>query len=215
MKNIPDETVLINKDGKPGVLKRHESWIIVVSFVLGLVFQFLLLNLPIITITTQTSEPYYVTEVSYQPVNGDGGSGQTETPADVVADGYFTVVPAGVILPFRVDSDGAHLAGTFENTIPGSFVIYNSANRIVWEKLGNRGTIDIDLPSGSYRAKFQESTMWGEDVYIYLALTQPASTASTTPQETARYQAVSTLVRKENVVSRQEKVSLWQLITKS
>jgi hypothetical protein len=128
-----------------------------------------------------------------------------------IADSYYTVVPYGVIVLFQINRPDSRLTGTFENSIPGSFLIYDSANHIVWEKLGSRGTIDLNLPPGSYRAKFQENLMWGEDVYIYLALGWNEIEYRTIAQEISKYREVPKIVKTERIAWKEDKHSLWEL----
>jgi hypothetical protein len=189
--------------------------LIAIGALAGLIVQIILLNLPIVTVSTETREPYYVTETSYQPYasNEYPITEQSVQKNIVIADGYSKVVPSGVIVPFQIDRPGSRLTGTFENTIPGSFVIYNSSNRIIWEKLGNRGNLDLNLPPGSYKAKFQENLMWGEDVYIYLAIEWDEVAQGTTSQEISGYREMPVIVSKERVVLKDVKYSIWQLIT--
>ena len=192
-----------------------QIWLIAIGALAGLIIQIILLNLPIFTLSTETLEPYYVTETSYQPYTSTEYV-VTETSIQknmVIADGYYTVVPSGVIVPFLIDKPGSRLTGIFENTIPGSFLIYNSSNHIIWEKIGSRGNIDLILPPGNYKAKFQENLMWGEDVYIYLAIGWNEIEQGTTAQKISRYHEVPVVVSKERMVLKEDKYSIWELIT--
>jgi hypothetical protein len=174
----------------------------------------ILFALPILTVAIETVAPYQVTEVNNQPYTTTEYYAQ-QSPVEksiVISDGYYTVVPSGIIIPFSVDKSGARLTGTFINTIPGSFVIYNSANRIFWEDLGNAGTIDIPLQPGHYKAKFQENIMWGEDVYIQLRLVWNEVESYTASKEITKYQQVPVTVEKQGKQIREDRMSIWQLI---
>ncbi len=52
-------------------------------------------------------EPYYVTEKT--------------TKNSIIADGYYKVMPGGIIIPFNVNYDNCKLYGYYENPIPGRF----------------------------------------------------------------------------------------------
>jgi len=178
--------------------------------VLAIVF-----TLPFKAVTVETTEPYYVTEISREPYSTTEyyPSEQSIQKDRIIVDGYYTVVPSGIILPFQIDRPDARLIGTFENTIPGSFVIYNSANRIIWEKLGtSRGIINLALPPGEYRAKFQENIMWGEDLYICLSIRWNETQGTTTGKEITQYREVTRVVEKERKVLKEDKLSIWRLI---
>lgn len=198
---------------KPGNAKVIS--LIVIGALAGVIIQIIAFSLPIVTVPIETKESYYVTETSYQPYTSIENA-VTDTGAQkaiTVSDGFYTVVPSGITIPFRIDRPDSQLTGIFENTVPGSFLIYNSANRIIWEKLGSRGNIDLNLPPGNYRAKFQENLMWGEDVYIYLAIRWKEIENGTTAQEITGYHEVPVLVSKERIVLKEGKYSIWQLVT--
>ena len=191
------------------------SWIkFIAGSLASLIIVAIVFTLPVKAVTVETTEPYYVTEISHEPYSTTEyyPSEQSTQNNRIIVDGYYTVVPSGIIIPFRIDRPDAWLMGTFENTIPGSFVIYNSANRIIWEKLGNRGTINLVLPQGEYRAKFQENIMWGEDLYIYLSIGWNEIQGTTTVKEITQYREVPRVVEKERKVLKEDKVSIWRLI---
>jgi len=174
----------------------------------------IIFTFPVKAVTVETTEPYYVTEISHEPYSTTEyyPSEQSIQKDRIIVDGYYTVVPFGITIPFQVDRPDALLMGTFENTIPGSFVIYNSANRIIWEKLGSRGTINLVLPPGEYRAKFQENVMWGEDIYIFLSIRWNEMQGLTAGKEIIQYREVVRVVEKERKVLKEDKLSIWRLI---
>jgi len=198
----------------PGNVRR--IWLISAGALMGVTILIILLTVPIITVAVETREPSYVTTTSSQPytVTEYSVTDASIPKTAILAEGYYTVVPSGIIVPFLVDKPGSRLTGVFENTIPGSFVIYNSSNRIIYEKLGNRGTIDLFLPPGNYRAKFQENVMWGEDVYISLALGWTEIEQRTTAQEVSRYHEVPVQVSTDRIVLKEDKYSIWELVTR-
>ena len=192
-----------------------QIWLIAIGALACLLIQIILLNLLIVTVSMETLEPYYVTETSYQPYALTENV-VTETSVQknmTIAEGYYIVVPYGVIVPFQIDRPSSHLTGTFENSISGSFLIYDSANHIIWEKLGSQGNIDLNLPPGNYRAKFQENLMWGEDVYIYLALGWNEIEHVITAQKISGSDGVPIIISKEKMVLKEVKCSIWELIT--
>jgi hypothetical protein len=185
-----------------------------VASVIGLMVLAIIFTVPIFTVPVETEVLYKVAEVSYQPyTTTEYYSQQSPTEKSMtISDGYYTVVPSGIIIPFSIDKSGARLTGTFNNTIPGSFRIYNSANRIIWEELGNAGYVDITLQPGQYKAKFQENIMWGEDVYIYLAINWTEAESYTASQEITKYQEVPVVVEKQRKVIQEARISIWQLL---
>jgi hypothetical protein len=191
------------------------SWIkFIAGSLASLVVMAIIFTFPVKAVTVETTEPYYVTEISQEPYSTIEyyPSEQSIQKDRVIADGYYTVVPFGIIVPFQIDRPDARLMGSFENTIPGSFVIYNSANRIIWEKLGSRGVIDLALPPGEYRAKFQENIMWGEDLYIFLSIRWNEVQGLTTGKEITQYREVVRVVEKERKVLKEDRLSIWRLI---
>lgn len=207
-----------NAKAEKPLLKAHpgkQKWLITIGALVGLIMFIILLNLPIATVSREILEPYYVTEISYQPCElTEYVITETSIQKDIIiSDGYYTVVPSGITIPFQIDRPDSQLIGKFENTIPGSFLIYNSANHIIWEKLGSEGNMDLKLPPGNYKAKFQENLMWGEDVYIYLALRWNEIEHKTTAQEVSSYCETPVVVSKERIALKESKYSIWQLIT--
>ena len=191
------------------------SWIKFIAGALAsLIVMAIVFTFPVKAVTVETTESYYVTEISQEPYSTTEyyPSEQSIQKDRIIADGYYTVVPFGIIIPFQIDRPDARLMGSFENTIPGSFVIYNSANRIIWEKLGSRGTIDLALPPGEYRAKFQENIMWGEDLYIFLCTRWNEMQGLTAGKEITQYREVVRVVEKERKVLKEDRLSIWRLI---
>lgn len=207
-----------NAKAEKPLLKAHHSkkiWLVAIGAVAGFIILIMLLTLPIITVSRETLEPYYVTGTNYQPCKlTEYVTTETSIQKDIIiSDGYYTVVPSGITIPFQIDRPDSRLTGKFENSIPGSFLIYSSTNHIIWEQLGSRGNIDLALPPGNYTAKFQENLMWGEDVYIYLAITWNEIEHGTTAQEISSYCETPVAVSEERIVLKEDKYSIWQLIT--
>lgn len=191
--------------------------LIAMGVVAGLAIHITLLNLPVVTLSVERQEPYYVTETSYQPVTlyEDYSTEKLIPKQAIIAEGRYKVVPSGVIIPFRIDRPDSRLTGIFENSIPGSFLIYNAANSIIYEKLGSGGNIDLTLQPGNYKAKFQENLMWGEDVYIYLAVDWSEIETGAATQETSILREINTVVSKERTVLEETKYSIWDIISGS
>jgi len=189
-------------------------------FVAGIVTAFVLIAivfaLPLKVITTETTETYYVTEMKQEAysVSEPYVTEEAYEKTNVFADGFYKVIPSGIIIPFNIDKPDAQLVGRFENPIPGSFAIITAANRILWETLGTRSNIDLTLPQGQYRARFKENVMWGEDCYIYLAMKWTETQQVTKYKETTEYQEVPVQVEKQRTIMKQDRISVWEQIFK-
>jgi hypothetical protein len=170
--------------------------------------------LPLRTITTETIETYYVTEIEQEAysVSEPYITEEVYEKTEVFAEGFYQVVPSGIIIPFNIDKPNAQLVGQFENPIPGSFAIITSANRILWETFGNQGTIDLPLSQGNYLARFRESIMWGEDCYIYLAMKWTEVQEVTKYNEITKYREVPVQVEKQRTIVKQDRISIWKQI---
>jgi hypothetical protein len=170
--------------------------------------------LPLRTITTETIETYYVTEIEQEAysVSEPYITEEVYEKTKVFADGFYQVVPSGIIIPFNIDKPNAQLVGQFENPIPGSFAIITSANRILWETLGSRGDIDLPLSQGKYLARFRENVMWGEDCYIYLEMKWTEAQEVTKYKEITKYREVPVQVEKQGTIVKQYRVSIWEQI---
>lgn len=144
-------------------------------------------------------EPYYVTEKT--------------TKNSIIADGYYKVMPGGIIIPFNVNYDNCKLYGYYENPIPGRFAILGIGDKVIWEIMGNRGVINIELNKGTYKALFKEDVMWSEDCYIKLQLEWVELVEIIKYREIVKYIENSKLIENyitENVTKR---ISLWQYLT--
>jgi len=187
-------------------------------FVAGIVAGFILVAiifaLPLKTISTETIETYYATEIRQEPytVTEPYVSREVYEQTKVFVDGYYKVVPNGIIIPFHIDKPDARLVGKFENSIPGSFVIITVPNRIIWETFGNRGNMDLPLSPGQYRTRFQENIMWGEDCYIYLAMKWTEIKEATEYKEITKYREVPVQVEKQRTTVKQGRISIWKQI---
>ena len=170
--------------------------------------------LPLRTISTETIETYYVTEMKQEAysVSEPYITEEIYEKTEVFADGFYKVVPSGIIIPFNIDKPNAQLVGQFENPIPGSFAIITSANRILWEALGSRSDIDLPLSQGKYLARFLESAMWGEDCYIYLEMKWTEVQEVTKYKEITKYREVPVQVEKQRTVVKQYRISIWEQI---
>lgn len=187
-------------------------------FVAGILAGFVLIAiifaLPLKTVSTKTTETDYVIEKRQEPyvVSEPYVTEEVRQKTNVFADGFHTVVPYGIVIPFYIDKPEARLVGEFQNPIPGSFIILDQFNHIVWEKLGSRGTIDLPLPPGQYRAKFQENLMWGEDCSIYLATKWSEVEQVINYREVIKYREVPVQAEKQRTIIKQDRISLWKHI---
>lgn len=189
-------------------------------FVAGIIAGFILVAiifaLPLKTVSTETTETYYTTEIKQEPymVIEPYVTREVYEQTKVFADGYYKVVPSGIIIPVYIDRPDAQLIGKFENPIPGSFVILTTPNRIIWETFGSRGNIDLLISPGQYLARFQENIMWGEDCYIYLAMKWTEAQEVTKYKEITKYREVPVQVEKQRTIIKQDRISIWKQIFK-
>ena len=184
----------------------------VAGVLVGFALVAIVFALPLVTMSTETTDTEYATELRQEAyaVNEPYIIEETNEGMQVIASGFYKVVPNGVVIPFYVDKPNARLVGQFENTIPGSFTVFNVSNHIIWEILNSsRGIIDLPLPQGPYQAKFQENVMWGEDCYIHLAIKWTEVNQVTKYQEVIRYRQVPVQVERYKTTVKEEKISIW------
>ena len=170
--------------------------------------------LPVKTVTTETVESYYVTEIKREAytVTEPYTAEEVQEQTRVIADGYYTSVPLGITFPFTIGEPDARLVGTYENPFTGTFKVTALPNKIVWEKLGSRGDIDVLLCEGEYQATFQENIMWGQDCYMYLAVQWLEMIEVTRYREITKYRDVPVQVEKQRTTTGQEKMSVWKYL---
>jgi len=189
-------------------------------FVAGVIAAFVLIAivfaLPLKVLSTETTETYYVTEMKQEAytVSEPYVTEEAYEENKVFADGFYKVVPSGVVIPFHIDKPNAQLIGKFENSIPGSFVIITTPNRIIWEIFGSRGNIDLLISPGQYLARFQEDIMWGEDCYIYLTMKWTETQEVTKYKEITKYREVPVQVEKQRTIIKKDRISIWKQILK-
>jgi hypothetical protein len=189
-------------------------------FVAGIITAFVLIAivfaLPLKIISTETTETYYVTEMKQEAysVSEPYVTEETSEETKVFADGFYKVIPSGIVIQLNIDKPDAQLVGKFENPIPGTFAIITVANRILWETFGTRSAIDLPLPQGQYRARFQENIMWGEDCYIYLTMKWTETKQVTKYKEVTEYREIPAQVEKQRTIIKQNRISTWEQIFK-
>ena len=189
-------------------------------FVGGIITAFALIAivfaLPLKVISTETIETYYVTEMKQEAysISEPYVTEEILEKTEVFADGFYKVIPSGIIISFNIDRPDAQLVGKFENPIPGSFAIITSANRILWETLGSQSAIDLPLSQGQYLARFRENVMWGEDCYIYLAMKWTEVQEVTKYKEITKYREVPVQIEKQRTIAKQDRISMWKQIFK-
>ena len=189
-------------------------------FVGGIITAFALIAivfaLPLKVISTETIETYYVTEMKQEAysISEPYVTEEILEKTEVFADGFYKVIPSGIIISFNIDRPDVQLVGKFENPIPGSFAIITSANRILWETLGSQSAIDLPLSQGQYRARFRENVMWGEDCYIYLAMKWTEVQEVTKYKEITKYREVPVQIEKQRTIAKQDRISIWKQIFK-
>ena len=179
----------------------------------AIVFTCVIFAIPLKTVPHQTTKTCYETKMETESyvVKEPHVTQEMLEKSEILFDGFGTVVPEGFDIPFFIDKSNARLAVTFQNPFPGGLYIY-SAGRIVYEKLGNQGTFEIPLPEGNYKAKFRENLMWGEQVYVRLAMKWTELEEVTRYKEVIEYREVPVEVEKQKTTTEYEKVSIWELI---
>jgi hypothetical protein len=186
----------------------------VAGIIVGFILVAIIFALPLKTNSTETKETYYATEIKQEPytVSEPYTTSKVYEQTKVFADGFYKVVPSGIVVPFYIDKPDARLTGKFENPIPGSFLVITAPNRIIWETFGSQGNIDLPLLPGQYRARFQENIMWGEDCYIYLAMKWTETQEVTEYREITKYREVPVQVEKQKTTLKQDRISIWKQI---
>jgi len=171
-------------------------------------------SFPLKTVPYQTLETYYETEMQQESyiVSEPYVTEESHEKSEVIFDGFEYVVPSGVNIYFRVNRPNTRVVGSFENPIPGGFYIYSPSGRVIYEKLGDRGTFEIPLLEGKYRAQFREDVMWSEQVYIKLSLKWAELEQVTRYKEVIKYREVPVQVEKKRTVTEYKKVSMWKYI---
>lgn len=193
----------------------RDHWkMLVAGIFIGFALIAIVFALPLVTISTKTIETEYATEMKQESyvLNEPYITRELVERTKVVASGFYKVLPSGVIVPFSVDKPASLLIGQFENTIPGSFNVLTDNNRIIWEMLGSRGTINLSLPPGEYQARFRENIMWGEDCYLYLAIKWTDTEQITRYQPVVKYREVPIQIEKQQTTITAEKVSVWKYL---
>jgi len=189
-------------------------------FVAGIIAAFVLIAivfaLPLKIISTETTETYYVIETKQEAytVSEPYLTEEVQEKIDVFADGFYKVLPSGITIPFNIDKPDAELVAKFENPISGSFIIITAPRRIIFETYGSRGDINLLIPPGQYQARFQESVMWGEDCYIYLAVKWTETQQVTKYNEITKYREVPVQVEKQRTIVNKDGISIWEQIFK-
>ena len=170
--------------------------------------------IPLKVVTEQKVETYLETEIRKETyvVKEPYVEKELHTKSVVFFDGYETVVPNGVDIPFSIDKPNALLVGEFNCSISGGFYVYTSTNRIVYEMLGSQGTFQISLLPGNYKARFRENILWGEQVYMRVAMEWTEVEEVTKYKETVQHRDVPVQTERQRIVTTTEKKSIWQLI---
>jgi hypothetical protein len=174
----------------------------------------IIFSIPLKETTVQEVETFFETEMSKETyvVKEPYIEKELRTKSVVFFDGYATVVPNGVDVPFGIDKPNALLVGEFNCSIPGGFYVYTSTNRIVYEMLGSQGSFRISLLPGNYKARFRENVVWGEQVYMRVAMEWTEIEEITKYKETTQQREVPVQKEKQRIITTTEKKSIWQLI---
>jgi hypothetical protein len=170
--------------------------------------------LPLKTVTEEKTETYYETEFRQEtyPVSEAYESQELVTRSLKLAEGNYTVVPFGIVIPFKVEQESARITGDFENSIPGKFSITTIGDRVIWEMKGTKGTVDVGLPAGEYNAVFREDVMWGEDCTINLKLLWSEYGTVTRYRTVDTVKSVPVMVEKQKLVTESFNVPFWKYL---
>jgi len=171
-------------------------------------------SIPLKDVTVQKVETYLDTSIKKETyvVKEPYVEKELSTKSVVFFDGYATVVPNGVDVPFSIDKSNALLVGEFNCSIPGGFYVYSSTNRIVYEMLGSQGNFRISLLPGNYKARFRENVVWGEQVYIRINMEWTELEEVTKYKESVQQREVPIQTEKQRIITTTDKKSIWQLI---
>lgn len=174
----------------------------------------IIFSIPLKEVQKQTIETYFDTEIRKETyvVKEPYVEKELRKKSVPIFDGESIVVPGGVDVPFSIDKPNALLAGEFNCPIPGGFYVYSSTGRIIYEMLGNKGDFQVSLLPGSYKARFRENVVWGEKVYMRLAIEWTEAEEVTKYTETMAYREIPVQTEKQRIVTTKEKKSIWQLI---
>ena len=192
-----------------------DNWqFLVAGILVGFALIAIIFALPLKTVSTETTEIYYVTEMKEEPysVQQPYTTEEVHEKTEILIDGLYKIVPGGVVVPFYIDKPDARLVGEFENPISGMFVIIDARNHIIWEKLGSRGTIDYPISEGKYKAKFREDVMWSEDCYILLTMKWSEVEQVTKYKEVTEYREIAVQIEKQRTTIKQDRISIWKHI---
>jgi hypothetical protein len=170
--------------------------------------------IPLIPIMIEYTSIEYTTELKQEPYTAVEPYVDYEVreKAQMIANGFYLVVPMGIEIAFPVGKPEARLVGQFDNSIQGSFTVFDVYSHIVFETLSSRGSIDLPLAQGQYRVRFRENLMWGEELYLNLAVKWSEAEPVTKYREVVKYREI--MVTSPNYVktSRVEKVNVWKYI---
>jgi len=190
--------------------REHWKWILIGVCILLVVVS----SLPLIPVMIEYTKIEYTSELKQEPYNAlePYVDYEVREKTEVLTDGFYLVVPAGIEIAFVIDKPGSRLVGQFDNSIQGSFTVFDVASHIVWETLGSKGTINLPLEPGPYRARFRENLMWGEELYLNLAIKWSETEPVTKYREVLKYREISVINPSFVKTSRVEKINVWQYI---
>jgi len=174
----------------------------------------IIFSIPLKEVQTQTIETYLDSEIRKETyvVKEPYVEKELRKKSVPIFDGESIVIPGGVDVPFNIDKPNALLVGEFNCSIPGGFYVYSATGRIVYEMLGSKGNFEVSLLPGSYKARFRENVMWGEKVYMRLAMEWTEVEEVTKYKETVTDREIPVQTEKQRIVTTKEKKSIWQLI---
>jgi hypothetical protein len=168
--------------------------------------------LPLVPVAIENMHTEYATEIKQEPytVTEPYVTSEIWEKSRVIASGFYKVIPSGIEIPFYVDKADSRLVAQFDNTVPGSFNVFDAASHIIYETLGSRGAIDLPLQPGKYRARFRENLLWGEDCYLSLEIKWIEVERVTRDREATGYRWITVQVPRYTTIITEERISVWK-----
>ena len=188
--------------------------IIIVSICGVIAVTCIIFTIPFITVPYEVTETYIDTEMTqelYTTTEPYISLEECEKEELIFNDTPYSV-PYGISVPITVSKPDSRLAGNFQLPAQGGLYIYSSTGKIVYEKLGDQGTIDIPLAEGNYTAVLRERAEWGVKLYLNLKLVWSEMGEVTRYTEVSSYREKPVAVEKQRTVTRYKKMSLWKII---
>jgi hypothetical protein len=188
--------------------------IIVVAVAAVVIITCIIFAIPFNTISIDTIETYEEIETKKVPytVNETYVTTEIREKVETIYDATPISVPHGISVKFAVTQDGTRLVSSFILPASGGFYLYAVSGKILYERLGSKGTVDIAIGKGEYEIVVREGTAWNKHVYLNVKLKWSGPEEISKYREVIRYRDEPYTVEKQRTVTKYEKVSLWDII---